>query len=150
MATASQDSPSEIADLMGQLVRRARRGAAADLSRLSITPAQARVLEVIKRAGGPLRVNQLAGELGILPRSATSVVDDLERIALVERSPDRRDRRAVLVALTTEGRLVTQQLEAKGSGALATAIATLAASEQQALGGALRRIAIAIDLSDRT
>lgn len=135
---------------MGQLVRRARRGAAADLSRLAITPAQARVLEVIRRAGGPLRVNQLAGELGILPRSATSVVDDLERIALVERNPDRRDRRAVLVALTTDGRHVTQQLEAKGSGALATAISTLAVSEQQALGRSLRQVAVAVDLAART
>ena len=42
--------------------------------------------------------------LRIAPRSATEVVDDLEKPGLVERRPDPGDRRATLVALTEEGK----------------------------------------------
>ncbi|MGK5740968.1 MarR family winged helix-turn-helix transcriptional regulator [Micromonospora sp. URMC 103] len=67
-----------------------------------VTPSQARALGVLARHG-VLRPGALAEHLRIAPRSATEVVDDLQRRGLVERRPDPHDRRATLVALTDDG-----------------------------------------------
>ena len=53
---------------------------------------------------GPLRMNELAHEMGVTPRTMTTMVDALDRERLVERRPDPDDRRAVVVALSEAGR----------------------------------------------
>lgn len=60
--------------------------------------------------GRGLRLGALAEWLQIAPRSATEVVDALEELGLVERTPDPADRRAVRVALTDQGRTVAQEI----------------------------------------
>jgi DNA-binding MarR family transcriptional regulator len=69
---------------------------------LGITPGQARALGVLRRHGG-MRLSDLADHLRIAPRSTTEVIDALQERGLVERSPDPADRRATLVAVTSEG-----------------------------------------------
>ena len=51
-----------------------------------------------------MRMSELAEALGIVRRSATSVVDDLEQLDLAERVADPTDGRAVTVQLTQQGR----------------------------------------------
>jgi DNA-binding MarR family transcriptional regulator len=75
-----------------------------------ITPSQSRALNVLGRQEA-LRLNELAEQLRIAPRSATEVVDDLQARGLVERRPDPADRRATLVALTDPGRDTAQAIE---------------------------------------
>jgi DNA-binding MarR family transcriptional regulator len=53
---------------------------------------------------GSMRLSELADRLHIAPRSATTVVDALEEVGLVARTPDPVDRRAVRVVLTEAGR----------------------------------------------
>ena len=132
----------EIARLMEQAGRRMRRAALKQTGDLSITPAQARVLKTLQHAGGPLRINQLAGQLEILPRSVTSVIDDLEDLSLVERSPDRRDRRAVLVHLSAKGRAVLTSLAGRSQVATANVIGTLNQKEQHTLLTLLRKLTL--------
>ncbi|MBV1852844.1 MarR family winged helix-turn-helix transcriptional regulator [Catellatospora tritici] len=67
-----------------------------------VSPSQARALGVLGRERA-LRLNELAEQLRIAPRSVTEVVDDLEARGLVERRADPADRRATLVALTESG-----------------------------------------------
>lgn len=81
--------------------RRLRRQAGHELASAGVTPSQFRALRVL--AGGPLRISDLARRLDVVPRSATSVVDDLEAAGKVERHPDAADRRATLVAITDAG-----------------------------------------------
>ncbi|GAA1393878.1 MarR family winged helix-turn-helix transcriptional regulator [Catellatospora coxensis] len=76
-----------------------------------ITPSQSRALNVLGRQEA-LRLNELAEQLRIAPRSATEVVDDLQARGLVERRADPADRRATLVALTGPGRDTAQAIEA--------------------------------------
>jgi DNA-binding MarR family transcriptional regulator len=52
---------------------------------------------------GPLRMNDIATHIGLTASSATKVVDRLEGLGYVERSPDSSDRRASLVHLTSTG-----------------------------------------------
>jgi DNA-binding MarR family transcriptional regulator len=49
---------------------------------------------------GPLRVSQLAEELGLDRTTVTRHLDDLESRGLVTRHPDERDRRAMVASLT--------------------------------------------------
>jgi len=50
----------------------------------------------------PIRMNELAGKLGVKARTITDLVDALERDGLLMRSPDPNDRRATLLRLTEE------------------------------------------------
>jgi DNA-binding MarR family transcriptional regulator len=67
-----------------------------------VSPSQSRALGVLSRHGA-MRLSALAEHLHIAPRSATEVIDDLEKRGLAVRRPDPSDRRATLVTLTPEG-----------------------------------------------
>lgn len=93
------------------VARRMREAARQALAPWDVTPAQARALGTLLRAG-PLRLGDLADALRIAPRSATEVVDALEGRGLVERGPDPADRRATLVAPTRHGAEVGSAIRA--------------------------------------
>jgi DNA-binding MarR family transcriptional regulator len=78
---------------------------------LGLTYGQARVLRLVAHAGHPLRMADLASQLEVVPRSATTMVDALEAAGLVGRATDAGDRRSVLVSLTAEGRHLIDGLE---------------------------------------
>jgi DNA-binding MarR family transcriptional regulator len=67
-----------------------------------ITYVRLRLLSAL-RFGGPRRMLDLGGELGVTARNVTGLVDALQRDGLVERLPHPNDRRAVLVRLTPAG-----------------------------------------------
>lgn len=96
--------PAELAELFLRLAKRLRRGSTRGFAPLGLTPSQAHALRTIAHAKQPLPIGQLAARLDIVPRSATGVVDALERAGLVAREPDPSDRRTTLVCLTDEGR----------------------------------------------
>lgn len=85
-----------IADLARLLRAEFERRIAAE--QLGVTPAEARVLAHLERAG-LLRQTQLADRLLIAPMSLTGFLDRLEAAGLVERRPDPHDRRAKQVRL---------------------------------------------------
>ncbi|APA99662.1 hypothetical protein NS506_05616 [Nocardia seriolae] len=104
--TAGPDD--DLAELFLRTMKRLRRTQSARLSPLGLTPAQSRALRIIGRADEhgdePLRMSALAKHLGIVPRSATTVVDALAAADLVARQPDPANRRATLVTPTAAGR----------------------------------------------
>lgn len=116
---------------MEQLIRRLRRLTADETAHLSVTPGQARALRVLGHADGPIRIKQLATQLGILPRSATSVLDALEAAGLVNRRPDRRDRRGVIVDLTAAGQDMARQLTTQANSPLVQRIQQQLTLDQQ-------------------
>ncbi|MFG1606858.1 MarR family winged helix-turn-helix transcriptional regulator [Actinoplanes sp. NPDC049265] len=77
----------------------------------AITPSQSRALSVLL-GDEQHRLSDLAERLRIAPRSATEVVDHLERSGLVERRPDPADRRATLIVLTGRGRAAADDIRA--------------------------------------
>ena len=104
------DPTLEVAELFTHTARRLRRDQVAQLAPLGLTYAQARALRLVAEAG-PLRMAELAAQLEVVPRSATTMVDALEAAGLVTRHPDPGDRRSVLVALTEAGRHLLDRLE---------------------------------------
>ena len=105
-----QGVTDQLADAVQQLARRLRSGARERLAPLGLTPGQGRALSVLERAGGPMRMAELAEALRIVPRSATGVVEGLEEVGLLRRETDPADRRSVLVSLTDAGRGTLDEL----------------------------------------
>jgi DNA-binding MarR family transcriptional regulator len=104
--------PAHPGDELFWLLRRTLHTMRRDVrEQVDLTPSRHRLLRVVARAEEPQRQTALATALDVVPRSVTSLVDDLERAGLVERRPDPTDRRATLVAATDEGRAVLAEAD---------------------------------------
>ena len=132
----------EIADLIGEAARRIRIRSREALTERDVSWAQLRALRACSRSAEPMRMSELADRLGIARRSATSVVDELERRGLVERRPDPTDRRGVAVAVTAAGRSALAELDgARRAVAAQLAVeAELSGAELVALRDLLARV----------
>lgn len=97
-------SAAELTERLMRVAHLIRRSSMSSMAALDLTPAQSRALRVISKNEQPIRMGELAATLGVVPRSATGLVDALESAGLVERSVDPANRRAVLVRLTERGR----------------------------------------------
>ena len=73
------------------------------LAPLGIAPEQVHALHVLRVAGGPLTIGQLAGVLPQEPQGMTPLVDKLERQGWARRVRDSRDRRVFRVELLAAG-----------------------------------------------
>lgn len=101
------------AELVEQLMRtahRLRRASVIALTPLGLTPAQERMLRLVSRGETAWRMGELANRMGIVPRSATGLVDGLETAGLVARTIDPANRRSILVTLTDHGRDVQRNM----------------------------------------
>lgn len=111
---SSPMSPAPLPDSLGDrflvVSRRLRRGYLRALEPWGVTPHQARALRVVATRG-PLRLNALAQELHVAPRSVTDVVDALEAAGFVRRAADPCDRRAVAVEATDSGHALAADVE---------------------------------------
>lgn len=102
-------SEEGLGELFWSVAREMRTRTRDALEPWAITPAQSRALRVLL-SDEPHRLGDLAERLRIAPRSATEVVDHLERRGLVERRPDAADRRATLIVLTGKGRAAADDI----------------------------------------
>ncbi|KHL10657.1 DNA-binding MarR family transcriptional regulator [Mumia flava] len=100
---------------------------------LSLTAAA--TLATLSRSG-PIRLTQLAAIEGVSQPAMTQLVTRLERTGLVARSSDPGDRRAVLVALTSDGEAELASRRATRTERLAEMLAHLSPADQQALADA--------------
>jgi DNA-binding MarR family transcriptional regulator len=103
-AAAGRESAGDetLVEAFWAVARRLRDTSQETLAPWDITPAQLRALRMLRRHG-VMRLSELSDRLRIAPRSATEVVDALEKRGLAERRPDQGDRRATLVEVTDDG-----------------------------------------------
>jgi DNA-binding MarR family transcriptional regulator len=103
-AAAGRESAGDetLTEAFWAVVRRLRDTSQETLAPWDITPAQLRALRMLRRHG-VMRLSELSDRLRIAPRSATEVVDALEKRGLAGRRPDPGDRRATLVEVTDDG-----------------------------------------------
>jgi DNA-binding MarR family transcriptional regulator len=87
-------------------------------------------------------MGELAERLRVVARSATDVVDDLERDGLVRRAPDPSSRRSVLVSLTEEGRRLQDALRAARRTAGEELLAPLSIEQRRTLADLLARLMV--------
>ncbi|MFC9437553.1 MarR family winged helix-turn-helix transcriptional regulator [Nocardia sp. NPDC057030] len=124
---------TDLPELFLRAAKRIRRNQVGRLAPLGLTPAQARALRIIAHHDEPLRMTELAERLGIVPRSATTVVDALTAADLVTRAPDPANRRATLVTLTESGRATLARMAEARRAAAEELFATLTAEQRDTL-----------------
>jgi DNA-binding MarR family transcriptional regulator len=105
------DLEENLSEAFWTVARRLRHRTRVALEPWDVSPSLARATGVLARHGDQ-RLSVLAEHLRIAPRTATEVVDDLQRHGLAERRPDPGDRRAVLVALTARGKQISTAIQA--------------------------------------
>lgn len=133
------DTPN-LADSFMAVARRIRHTHMSALEPFGLNPSQSRALHVLAREGQPMRLRALADRLRIVARSATDVVDTLEKADLVAREDDPADRRAVLVSLTETGRTRLHAIDAARNAVAVELFDTLEDDERRELQRILTKI----------
>ncbi len=121
--------------------RRIQRADEAALRPVGLSAAQARALRSLARLDRPLQMGELAAILDIVPRSATSVIDELEPMGLVRRSAAKNDGRCVHIELTAKGRRLSVTLRELHGRAVSEVLGPLDAADIAVLDDILRRVA---------
>jgi DNA-binding MarR family transcriptional regulator len=132
-----------ILDPLGVLLRRLTRltGGADDGPAMTATQRIA-LIELLDE--GPLRLNALAERMGTSTATASRAVDALVQLGLVGRAPDPRDRRAVQLDLSPEGRALVHERKVRAADAFAPAVAALGGAERRELVRLLELMAEAL------
>jgi DNA-binding MarR family transcriptional regulator len=109
------------------------------------------VLAALRRAGAPYELSpgRLVRETLVTSGTMTNRVDRLAGRGLVERLPDPRDRRGVLVRLTPEGKATVDGAFTALLAAERTLLADLPARERTRLAGLLRTLLAPFDSVDQ-
>ena len=134
MTPVTPHPPAHPGDELFWLLRRALHTMRRDVrEQVDLTPSRHRALRVVARSPEPQRQTTLAAALDVVPRSVTSLVDDLEGAGLVERRPDPTDGRATLVSITDAGREYLAQRHVLRARQVAARVERLAEADRSAL-----------------
>ncbi len=80
------------------------------VNRFELSFEQIYLLQLLRRKS-PSRMSEVASELGIPVSTASRVVDRLEKMKLVRRARDVKDKRVIYVSLSSNGRAAVQAVE---------------------------------------
>jgi MarR family transcriptional regulator, organic hydroperoxide resistance regulator len=141
--TASPKSPPSVG--LGLLLRNAdmtfNRALREELLRHRVTFSQFQHLRHLWEANGVSQV-ALSRRIGIATASSTTVLDSLEKLRLIRRERDRRDRRKINVFLTPAGAALEQPLMACAIAVNADARCGLSAAEVATLFAIVEKIVV--------
>jgi DNA-binding MarR family transcriptional regulator len=134
------DPSVRVLDQLGRVIRH--------LTRISGGPDEGPALTSTQRLAlfelledGPMRLNDLAGRMGLSAPTASRAVDALADAELVERLTDPDDRRALRIELTAAGRARVDLRKARVAEAFRPAAAGMPAAEREQLATLLERLA---------
>jgi DNA-binding MarR family transcriptional regulator len=96
---------------------------------------------VVLASRGPQSVAALADELAVTPSTASRLCDRLVRKNLIVRREDRRDRRAVRLALTPAGRALVDAVTERRRTEIARLLDAIPTEAQRSMVKALRGLA---------
>lgn len=85
-----------------QILRATEISSRALAKQCGLTPSQLIIMELIAKAGGAAP-SVLAKEISLSHATVTALIDKLEARNLLRRTPDKHDKRRIIVALTQEG-----------------------------------------------
>lgn len=98
---------------------------------------------VVLRSRGPQSVAALAETVGVTPPTASRLCDRLVRKGLVRRREDRRDRRAVRLALTETGRKLVDEVTERRRKEIARLLQAVPPDAQKLMAASLQQLAAA-------
>lgn len=112
---------------------------ARDIDQYGVTQPQFSVLETLGHLG-PMQLGELCKKMLVTGGNMTVVVDNLEKEGLVARSPSKKDRRAIVVALTPKGRDLFRRIFPQHAAFVTRMTSVLSESEQEALSALLKKL----------
>jgi len=117
------------------------RHARADIARHGLADAEFGVLEILHHKG-PLPVCQVQRRILLQSGSTTYVVDKLARRGLVRRTPNPKDRRGTLLALTPAGRRLIGRIFPEHARTIREAMRGLSRTELERAAKLVRRLGL--------
>lgn len=138
MPTPSIERLSQLMIETGRLIRGRLHGAGGEACPLS--PLQIATLSCVRESASPLLMKELAARLHVTPPSATPVIESLVASGSLRRLTDRRDRRAVRLALTPAGRRLLASARRAHLEKMRAIISVLSPSDRAALTEILERL----------
>lgn len=146
MSVATEPSATLLAKVFGRINRALRYRTRAAHEALGVTDSEAELLRLLRRQPG-LRVQDAATELGVASNSVSTLVKQLTRSGLVERTTDPLDARAAQLRLTSQAESWLQGLRSTREDAVAAAFESLDGADRASIEQAtpaLRRLAEAL------
>ena len=131
---------SQLAKVLGRIGRGLRYHTRAQREALAITQSESELLRLLDRRPG-IRVHDAAIELGIASNSVSTLVRQLARAGLLERTADPLDGRAACLRLSPAAAEWVTQLGNAREQSLERALATLDEEDRRQLEGALPAMA---------
>lgn len=104
-----------------------------------LTPSQFAVLEALYHLGS-MTQGEISNKILKSTSNLTTVIDNLERIGLVRRERNAKDRRVIHVHLTEVGMSKIEKLFPNHVAALVETFSSLSASEQETLGELCKKL----------
>jgi len=126
----------ELVKVLGRIGRGLRYHTRAERESLDITHSESDLLRLVDRRPG-IRVHDAAAELGIASNSVSTLVKQLTRAGLLERSADPADGRAACLRLTASASEWVTQLGNAREQTVDDALASLDETDRQLLEAAL-------------
>src|SRR5262249_4124441 len=124
MSVVVEPSAAQLAKVFGRISRALRYRTRAAHEALGVTDSEAELLRLVHRRPG-LRVQDAANELGVASNSVSTLVKQLTRIGLLERTPDPQDGRAAQLRLTPQAERWLAGLRSTRDDAVARALEQL-------------------------
>ena len=109
------------------------------VERYGLTGVQALVINFLGEEDG-INFQLLAERLRLANPTLTGIVDRLEIVGMVERTPNPEDRRSILINLTEKGAAISAELNAQMLTANQEFLASLSNEEEAMLRGLLQRL----------
>jgi DNA-binding MarR family transcriptional regulator len=135
--TPGKGSP---AFLLTQVGSHAAQAFAKRIAELSVTPAHAGILRILKMHS-PLNQRELAAKLGIHASRLVAILDEMEEAGLAVREPSTADRRVYALRITPKGLETLQKIGALYQEHNAAITVALSEEERATLTSLLERIA---------
>ena len=98
------------------------------------------IMKVLQESG-PLHVTEIAEELAIAKPQMTHSTDKLISLGMIERQPDKQDRRKINIKLTTKGRETIEKLQQIMRDRMKEKLSFLTDDDLERLAASLRNMA---------
>ena len=115
-----------------------------ELACCGLPVSQSMVLQSLASISKPKRMSEIAAALGVAQSTATRFVDPLVRQNLVERRPASDDGRAIVIALTPEGRDIAEEVVAGSLRCSKGILERIPVEQQQQVVEALETVVAAV------
>jgi MarR family 2-MHQ and catechol resistance regulon transcriptional repressor len=108
-----------------------------------LTQPQFAVIEALGHLG-PLKVGEICNKMLVSGGNMTLVLDNIEKLGLLERIPSKKDRRAIDVQLTAKGEELFNEIFASHAEHITKLMSVLTTEEQKTLSNLLKKLGLGV------